>query len=77
MPDCCSKEKICDDHLIKAFPNLSNLENVTIDTEKIPNWVRNNLIFYKDGGIGEEQLIDTLHYLGNQGIIKEGDKKVI
>ena len=77
MPNCCTKEKICDDHLIKAFPKISNLENITINTKKIPNWARNNLVFYADGRIGEDQLIDTILYLGKEGIIKEGDKKLV
>lgn len=76
MPDCCSVESLCNKHLKKACPKIKNIDDVTVDNSNYPSWVTNNLIFWKDGRIGEDNLLQTIMFLRKNGLIRENGKPI-
>lgn len=76
MPDCCTKENICEKHLRMVWPKIKNYADIEIDFDKFPSWVTNNFLFWNDERIGEDNLLQTISYLGKEGIITELGKKL-
>jgi len=60
-------------HLIKEkiinIPNLPEQASETAE-EKVPDWIRNNAAWWADGLISEDDFVNGIKYLVEQGIIK-------
>lgn len=54
----------------KDYPNVTIEKAVGLEKSKIPQWVKNIFTSYLDNRTTDEELIDSIRFLINEGIIK-------
>ena len=68
-PEICAEPIF--DCTIKNFPIAANDSNSqSAISPKIPDWIKNTALWYGQGKISEDEFLNAIKYLINQGIIK-------
>ncbi len=70
LPSLCEYFECTIISLPVTLTQQSELNNST--SSKIPHWIENILAWYEEGGISEDEMRNTIEWLMNQGILKEG-----
>ena len=61
------------EHMIKEEIiqiDITDAEKMSLSIDKIPNWVKNNIDWWSEGELTDEDLIKSIEYLIKEGIIK-------
>lgn len=80
MPDCCTLENPCSDHLVKAFgdliPNFDKSKLTVADKNNVPFWLSHQFLLWNRGDIPEEDFLKSFHYLGRNGLVLYNGKPI-
>ena len=66
---CTTSVEQCQSRIFPFSENSDSGEHV-VKTEKIPSWVKNIFKWYSEGTISEDEVINAIKFLINQGIVK-------
>lgn len=68
-PEICAEPIF--DCTIKVFPiTMNDINSQSNASPKIPDWVKNTALWYGQGKISEDEFLNAIKFLINQGIIK-------